>query len=462
MKSLAYSQSGKLKYATNVIRPKYKRLQRNWSGAFDERFAKIISYQMLALTILALCLLTAINYKFAGKSVLYPALIFSAVWTLALALLAVSDGVFYPVLPETFVIFLCGVLAFSVGCWLAILPATSPPIRSAEFQASSNRIITVLLSIVLIIAPFYYHWISNLVGEGDKSPFLLLARAATQEMMGKSAAFTFFGTISELSRIVAMMAFWEREKHPKRSVLAITVALVMCGLTGQKSGPLMLIISLICIDWIRTRRLRWKLLMVMAFIMIGIATIVEFYVHLGGESFSGNMGAIFRMFILYGSGGLVGFDRVVRQPNIIPQFNPIYVTILRVVRRLGGQADIPEVADFVNVGPNGFQDNVYTIFWAYLDFGYIGMLLTTVVIGFIVTLIYKRAIAKSHIFVFLYATLVFSIVFSIFTEYFVSMIYYLLKVCVVSWLVYRLPERWAQFRQFTARVTSLGLAARAN
>jgi hypothetical protein len=42
------------------------------------------------------------------------------------------------------------------------------------------------------------------------------------------------------------------------------------------------------------------------------------------------------------------------------------------------------------------------------------------------------------------------------------MIYYLLKVCVVSWLVYRLPERWAQFRQFTARVTSSGLAARAN
>lgn len=417
---------------------------------------------MLALTILALCLLTAINYKFAGKALLYPALVFSAVWTLDLALLAVSDGLFYPVLPETLIIFLCGVLAFSVGCWMAIFPVTIPLVRSTKFQASSNRIITVLLSIVLIIAPFYYHWLSNLVGDGGNSPFLLLVRSATQEMMGKSAAFTFFGTVSELSRIVAMMAFWERESYPRRSVLAITLALVMGGITGQKSGPLMLVISLICIDWIRTRHLRWKLLTVMALIMIGVATVVEFYVHLGGESFSANLGTLFRTFILYGSGGLVGFDRVVRQPNVIPQFNPIYVTILRVIRRLGGQADIPEVADFVNIGPDGFQDNVYTMFWAYLDFGYIGMLITTAIFGFISALIYKKALAKSHMFVFLYATLVFSVVFSIFTEYFVSMIYYLLKVCLVSWLVYRLPERWAQFRRFAGRVTSSDLAASAN
>jgi oligosaccharide repeat unit polymerase len=419
-------------------------------------------YQMLALTILALCLLTAINYKFAGKALLYPALVFSAVWTLDLTLLAVSGNLFYPVLPETLVIFLCGVLAFSVGCWLAVFPAATPPVRSIEFQASSNRIITVLLSIVLIIAPFYYHWLSNLVGEGGNSPFLLLVRSATQEMMGTSAAFTFFGTVAELSRIVAMMAFWEREKFPRRSVLAITVALVMTGATGQKSGPLMLVISLICIDWIRTRRLKWKLLATMALIMIGVATMVEFYVHLGGESFSANLGALFRQFILYGSGGLVGFDRIVRQPNVIPQFNPIYVTILRVIRRLGGQADIPEVADFVNIGPGGFQDNVYTMFWSYLDFGYFGMLITIAVLGFITTLIYKRALAKSHMFMFLYATLVFSVVFSIFTEFFVSMIYYLLKICLVSWLVYRLPERWAQFRRFAGRVTSSDLAARAN
>src|ERR1041385_4155653 len=229
---------------------------------------------MLVLTILALCLLTAINYKFAGKALFYPAVVFSAVWTLDLALLAVSGDLFYPVLPETLVIFLCGVLAFSVGCWLAIFPATPPAVRPAEFQASSNRMITVLLSVVIVIAPFYYRWLSNLVADGDNSPFLLLVRAATQEMMGKSAAFTFFGTISELSRMVAMMAFGERKNPPRRSILAITVALVMCGITGQKSGPLMLIISLICIDWIRTRRLRWKLLVVMA-LKIGRASYRE-------------------------------------------------------------------------------------------------------------------------------------------------------------------------------------------
>ena len=153
----------------------------------------IISYQMLALTILALCLLTAINYKFAGNT-FFTLRSFSVwFWTLDLASLAVPDGVFYLVLPETFVIFLCGVLAFRLDAGSPFcrdnsarsfdrIPGLLEPDHYKQycFHCSYHRA-------VLTITAF-----QNLVGEGDKSPFLLLARAATQEMIGKSAAFPHF------------------------------------------------------------------------------------------------------------------------------------------------------------------------------------------------------------------------------------------------------------------------------
>ena len=414
---------------------------------------------MLLLTILVLCLLTAINYQFGGRAVLHPAVVFSAVWAIALSLLAASGDMFYPMLPETLAIFLFGAFAFSAGCWIAMLPVASPYLPSPVLRSSSNRIIWGLLVVVAIGAPFYYRWLSGLIaGSGKEGPFLMLVRMSTVELMGKSSAFTIFGTLADLSRIVAMMAFWESERHPKRSVFAIVIALFMSGVTGQKSGPFLLVVALICIDWLKRRRVRWKLIGVMFLIMLATATAVEFYVHVGGGSFSDNIGAVFRLFVLYGSGGLVGFDQVIRQPHIVPQFNPVHVIWLRIIRKFGANVDIPEVADFISIGPNSLQDNVYTMYWSYLDIGYAGMMAVTAATGFIVTFVYRRALGKGPLWVFLYASLLYAVAFSIFTEFFVSTIYFLFKVCAVSWLVYSLPVKWAQFRRFTEESVEADLA----
>ena len=121
--------------------------------------------------------------------------------------------------------------------------------------------------------------------------------------------------------------------------------------------------------------------------------------------------------------GAVGFDRVIRSPNIIPQINPVHITGLRIVRRFGANVTFPETAEFVTVGPNQLDGNVYTIFWSYLNWGWFGDMLAVGFIAFISTRIYKRALQDGVPWVPIYAKMFFGLAFSSFTEYFVSAIY---------------------------------------
>ncbi len=410
---------------------------------------------MLLLTILTLFLLAFVNYKLGGRALLYPPVVFCAMWAFDLFLVWAAKDFFYPMLPETLFIFLSGAFVFSVGCWVVILlPELKFPAKPA-LRESSNQIITLLVLIVAAGTPFFYRWLSGLVAaSGGTGAFLLLARMSVVEEMGKSVAFIIFGTLIDLSFIIALVAFYEREGHPKRALLAITLSLGMGILLGQKVGPLSLVVGLICIDWIKTRRINWKFVTVMLVIFVAATVTIEFYVHLGGDSLQDKMVPIFQNFVLYASGGIVGFDRVVREPNIVPGINPIYVTYLRILRRLGGHVEIPEVADFISIGPHSLTNNVYTMYWEYLFLGYFGAILFTGLIGLLLTLIYKRALQGGRFCILLYAVLFRGVVFSPFTDYFL-MAYFFLKVLVVSWLIYALPERWGEFKRL------MGIAVKA-
>src|SRR6266403_2853395 len=202
---------------------------------------------MLLLTILTLFLLAFVNYKLGGRALLYPPVVFCAMWAFDLFLVWAAKDFFYPMLPETLFIFLSGAFVFSVGCWVVILlPELKFPAKPA-LRESSNQIITLLVLIVAAGTPFFYRWLSGLVAaSGGTGAFLLLARMSVVEEMGKSVAFIIFGTLIDLSFIIALVAFYEREGHPKRALLAITLSLGMGILLGQKVGPLSLVVGLIC------------------------------------------------------------------------------------------------------------------------------------------------------------------------------------------------------------------------
>src|SRR5579872_6372340 len=155
---------------------------------------------MLWLTILVLSLLAFFNYRIGGKALLYPPVVFCGIWAFDLFLVWVAGDYFYPMLPETLFIFICGAFVFSLGCWVAVLFKERIPPPKPVLREASNRIITILVVLLALGAPLYYRWLSGVVSAGGgTAAFLALARVRTMELMGKSRALPFLPPLSGFS-----------------------------------------------------------------------------------------------------------------------------------------------------------------------------------------------------------------------------------------------------------------------
>jgi hypothetical protein len=93
------------------------------------------------------------------------------------------------------------------------------------------------------------------------------------------------------------------------------------------------------------------------------------------------------------------------------------------------------------------MQNVYTLYFAYLDLGYPAMMMIILIVGFIVTLVYRRAIAGGPIATLFYACLFSGLMLSIYFEPFFFPWNFLIKLWTFMWLMYGLPVAWAKLKQ---------------
>jgi oligosaccharide repeat unit polymerase len=401
---------------------------------------------MLLFTAIFVLFLAILNFFFGRKSPIYPPFLFCLSWGVSLLLLWLTGELFYPMLPVTFLFVLAAASVFSIFCWVA---DALPTKRSTHAVRASDSILNWLIFLVAASTPFYYQWMfSTLSNRSPGSPFLQAAMASAMEMTGKDTSFRVAGLLVEISSMVAMIAVWESDGHKKRTIIAVLAAFAISIPRGQKATFIILAISLLAVDWLKNRKLRWKTLIGVTLLIIGMVATFEFYVHLGGGSFFEKLNSVARLMALYTSGGIVGLDRVFRQPSVVFQLNPINVMWLRVLRRVGFNVEFPEWADFVAVGPYSLDGNVYTVFWSYLNFGLTGAVAFVGVLGFFATRIYKRALQGTQPWVPLCAKLTFAVFLSTFTEYFVSSFYIYFILAVLVWIIYFLPALWKGFNAY--------------
>jgi oligosaccharide repeat unit polymerase len=400
---------------------------------------------MLLFTTIFVLFLAVLNFFFGRKSPVYPPFLFCLSWGASLLLLWLTGELFYPMLPVTFLFILAAASVFSIFCWVA---DALPTKRSTQAVHASDSILNWLIFLVAAGTPLYYRWMfSNVSTRGVGSPFLQAAMASAMEMTGKDTSFRVAGFLVEISSMVAMIAIWESDGHKRRTIIAVLAAFAISIPRGQKATFIILAISLLAVDWLKNRKFRWKISIAVALLLIGMVATFEFYVHLGGGYFGGGsfieqLDSVVRLIALYISGGIVGLDRVFREPSVVFQVNPINVIWLRVLRRVGFGVDFTEWPDFVAVGPHSLRGNVYTVFWSYLNFGLTGAIAFVGLLGFFATRAYKRALQGSQPWVPLCAKLTFAVFLSTFTEYFVSSLYIYFILAVLVWIIYFLPTQW--------------------
>jgi oligosaccharide repeat unit polymerase len=319
---------------------------------------------------------------------------------------------------------------------------------------------------IVVAVPFCYRWITSF-SSGYGSNLLLAARVALLEDTNKEdTGSIIFNNFASLSIMVAMIAFYESDHGKKRSFIAIASALALNLLTGGRAGIVSLIFALVCLDWIKNRRIHWKHLAVMFLIFVISFSVIAIYLGKAGARgdapLSENIVPVAQGFVLYAAGGLIAFDRVIREPNIIPHNWQINRFFLQTMNKLGARFEVPSLhAQFVSIGP-AFPLNVYTFYFAYLDWGYVGMMGILATLGLTITLSYRKAIDGSLIASLVYSTLFGGLITSIFNEGLLFNLNFLLKLYALYWLLYVGPIVWTKFNQFTSRAVAGDIASRSH
>lgn len=393
---------------------------------------------MLVAVILVFTLLGAINFFVGNKSAaLYPPALFCIVWLIALLAVAFFQQYFYQFLPATLTFFCLGAVAFSVGSWIPTFFSKPPkPIDTPP----SKLLLRLMLWIATLGTPLSFYWLYKMAMENGVA-FLVAARKFDVENQGISTELMLSGIVSELAFIAMLIIFYDSESSRKKKVFIVFLNLLLSLEFGSKGGPMSLLIALIAVQFIKTKKMNWRIIgatVVLSFVILGA---VNFYSHFSGDTDS-RMESVMLAFPLYESGGLVGFDRVMRDPSSVPQYNQIDNNIQRIARKLGSKRAIVENnSEFVKIGTDTlFETNVYTLFWNYLNWGLSGTLAAVFCLGIICSWVYQRALSGHMISALAYPFLAFSIAFSTFTEYFIGRAYLFSHIIIIGWLVYYLPK----------------------
>jgi oligosaccharide repeat unit polymerase len=268
---------------------------------------------------------------------------------------------------------------------------------------------------------------------------------------------SFYENIATFAMAVAAIAFLENGR--KRKVLALLTGVLMTLLSGSRYAIATLMLSAFFLDWIRQGKVRWRLIIpgVTAFIIFfGVMAI---YLGHGETSSEGSLveNAIPALKLVgsYTSGGTIAFDRVIRNPGTVPHTWQIDRAVLLVLNKFGAHFDVPVInAEYVTIGKDGMLQNVYTMYFAYYDWGIAGMMLLTGVVGFYTTWLFRRALAGHRIAAVLCAYFVAECILGIFNENFFLGLNYIVKLAALSWVVYSLPVYWRRFRQFCSEVVA--------
>jgi len=246
------------------------------------------------------------------------------------------------------------------------------------------------------------------------------------------------------SLAVAIVSFLEMENHRKRFFICLSLAVLINLITGARMGTIVLILSLLAIDWLKTQRLRWKLVALLAIFSVFAFSLIALTLKKGADndaSLGENARSIARQIVAYTSGGIVAFDRTVQHRINTVHNQKITRSFIPVLNKLGAQLDEPLAyidTNFVDTGPE-YVTNVFSIFFSYMEWGLLCCLFLFAIIGFIVTFCFERAMLGSRPAMSVYGFLFAGLVLSIFADFFFVAVGFAARIYLVAWCVYKLP-----------------------
>lgn len=408
------------------------------------------------------------NYRCA-RSCLYPAFVYTVIWSLALALLYTTSAWFYPVSWASVRIHLLGAIAFSVGgAAVLLLPMT--PFKPKERLISGRRRVIVhkafdcLLPGAIALLPLYLLFLKQRADMwGGHGAFLVRMRRGTMVALDAPGSHPPFSIAAALVPFVVIVALYALNEYDGsvtrrwRTYAFVSLAVLYEVLGATRSDMMLVIVAVIVIAALHRGKIP-----VTAVVLIGVGVVAVFSANQillekdgtkADAPLSYNVPYLIEGFTNYAIGGMVAFDYSVEHPGAIRNQWTLNKFFVRTANKFGAEMeDYSRHLEFVRVNPHQ-EANVYTIYFAYMDYGGAGLAGILALLGAGTALLYRRALRGNPIATVLFATSTFAVVMSIFGEEFFSQMGFWLKVVVVGYLLYFSPQVLPRFimQRHTAR-----------
>lgn len=375
-----------------------------------------------AIATISLAVLTVLNFFMGKRMVLYPPFVYSTIWLLDLIIFAISPITLNEIHSITWWVITLGALLFSIGGWLTRLLSQGVfTVRILQLSHSTASAFgrLILLGICILAIPVMSHQVLTSSGGASASETLLNARrtfvASGNE--GNSPGII-VSNLPGFSIAVAVICLIE--KADVFFGIALLSSVISCSMTGGRSYHVLLCGALLSALMFRSQRsrlidlIRLSILPVALFASIFIGLI---FLDKDLSGYGGNIGAILSNFVLaYIVTPLPALDYVLTHPSEYAHAaHHTFQFLLAVLGRVGFEIQPAQGYDADIFVP--MPTNVYTVYkFFFTDFGLLGMFIVFVIIGFLQTFVYWRAVRGGRVSIFLSAFLLFPAILSIFDD----------------------------------------------
>jgi oligosaccharide repeat unit polymerase len=375
--------------------------------------------------IAGLAVLTAANYRFR-RSVLYPPFLFSGMWLLDAVMHRMQIVKVDQLHPVTLEVVFAGAALFSAGGLCAFfVPSRLINARLTVFGSPKRSVrwlqylMLGILSVGLVIGVRSAIALTGGISGANGLFFAAARQAMIESATAGRDTFQVSNYIGTWTIFVA--ALFLSDRVDRLSWTATGIAFFACLVSGGRTGLLSLFSAVTCILLIKSNRERFVSAMWFA-----RWPIVGFVLLFGGMVFlnknistgSGGLIGLAGQFVLeYIVGGLSALDRVlVHMGDYRGDSNHTFEFFLRIASslRIISYSPPPTLDEWINVP---FPTNVYTYYrYVITDFGIPIAIALTGLVGFLHSLLFRKAHTGSVIGLYLFSLSMFSVLMVIFDD----------------------------------------------
>jgi hypothetical protein len=345
----------------------------------------------------------------ARRSALFPPVLLAGGWAVALLLLNLPADVFYPIGDGTRLFYVVAAAVFLLGgiAGSSLLRGygTPPPARVEWDTRRLGFLLDFLIVVLLIALPVYWRELQAAARQTAIENLLIAARVRSlRSELGLGTEIPWILSIlGQMSIAFTFVAFAPRARSPwwhgRRTILFL-LSLGLQLTTGGRAGVVALVGGVLGIVWIGERRVRVAVVLPLLVAMLLTSAFVAIQLEKGlvrrAAGLRGNVPALVADLQWYALGPVVGFDRVLREPDALPSTGGVGRTVAELANSFGADIEIPpRHAQYTTVGD--FREvNAYTAYYWYLgDLGIPGAMFFIWLAGLVTTLAFEWAWAGS-------------------------------------------------------------------